>query len=303
MGYVDYFLIVRDFIAYAKRVGIPVEPGRGSGAGSLVAYLMGITGIDPMQYHLSFERFLNPDRVSMPDFDVDFCTKRRHETIEYVREKYHPENVAQIVTFGTLASRAVIKDVGRVMGIPYSETDKVAKLMDGKSTIRELLGLNIPKIEAKLADPSLPEDKRTDVEKNLAEQKKKKNVEFIEVYETNSELRRVIDMGLKLEGMPKNTSEHAAGVVICNKVLADNVPLARNGEDIVTQFDMKEVEAVGMLKMDFLALTTLTDIQNTLDYIKIGKGVEINFDEIGVDVPEAYQLISSGDTDAVFQLE
>ncbi len=303
MGFADYFLIVWDYINWSRLHGIPVGPGRGSGVGSIVAYSIGITNVDPLRYDLLFERFLNPDRVSMPDFDVDFCTKRRYETIEYVRQKYHPENVAQIVTFGTLASRAVIKDVGRVMGIPYSETDKVAKLMDGKSTIRELLGMNIPKIEAKLADPSLPEDKRIDTQKTLEEQKKKKNPEFIEVYETNPELRRVIDMGLKLEGMPKNTSEHAAGVVICRKVLSDNVPLARNGDDIVTQFDMKEVEAVGMLKMDFLALTTLTDIQNTLDYIKEDYGIDVDFHEIGYDVPEAYQLISSGDTDAVFQLE
>ena len=303
MGFADYFLIVWDYINWSRLHGIPVGPGRGSGVGSIVAYSIGITDVDPLRYDLIFERFLNPDRVSMPDFDVDFCTRRRHETIEYVREKYHPENVAQIVTFGTLASRAVIKDVGRVMGISYSETDKVAKLMDGKSTIRELLGLGIPKIEAQLADTSLSEEKRAEIEKKLAEQKKKCNVEFIEVYETNNDLRRVIDMGLKLEGMPKNTSEHAAGVVICNKVLADNVPLARNGEDIVTQFDMKEVEAVGMLKMDFLALTTLTDIENTLSYIKEGHGIDIDFNEIGVDVPEAYELISSGDTDAVFQLE
>ena len=303
MGFADYFLIVWDYINWSRLNGIPVGPGRGSGVGSIVAYSIGITDVDPLKYDLIFERFLNPDRVSMPDFDVDFCTKRRHETIEYVREKYHPENVAQIVTFGTLASRAVIKDVGRVMGVPYSETDKVAKLMDGKSTIGELLGRKIPKIEKQLEDTTLSEEKRTEIEKNLAEQKKKKNPEFIEVYESNPELRRVIDMGLKLEGMPKNTSEHAAGVVICNKVLADNVPLARNGEDIVTQFDMKEVEAVGMLKMDFLALTTLTDIQNTLEYIKEGLGIDIDFNKIGVDVPEAYQLISSGDTDAVFQLE
>ena len=303
MGFADYFLIVWDYINWSRLNGIPVGPGRGSGVGSIVAYSIGITDVDPLRYELIFERFLNPDRVSMPDFDVDFCTKRRYETIEYVRKKYHPENVAQIVTFGTLASRAVIKDVGRVMGIPYSETDKVAKLMDGKSTIRELLGLNIPKIEKKLADPALPEDKRIETQKTLEEQKKKKNPEFLEVYESNEELRRVIDMGLKLEGMPKNTSEHAAGVVICNKVLADNVPLARNGEDIVTQFDMKEVEAVGMLKMDFLALTTLTDIQNTLTYIEEGHGIQIDFNAIGYDVPEAYQLISSGDTDAVFQLE
>ena len=303
MGFADYFLIVWDYINWSRLNGIPVGPGRGSGVGSIVAYSIGITDVDPLKYDLIFERFLNPDRVSMPDFDVDFCTKRRYETIEYVRKKYHPENVAQIVTFGTLASRAVIKDVGRVMGVPYSETDKVAKLMDGKSTIGELLGRKIPKLEKQLENPDLDEEKRKEIEKNLDEQRKKRNSEFIEVYENNEELHRVIDMGLKLEGMPKNTSEHAAGVVICNKVLADNVPLARNGEDIVTQFDMKEVEAVGMLKMDFLALTTLTDIQNTLEYIKIGKGIDIDFNKIGVDVPEAYQLISSGDTDAVFQLE
>lgn len=303
MGFADYFLIVWDYINWSRMNGIPVGPGRGSGVGSIVAYSIGITDVDPLRYDLIFERFLNPDRVSMPDFDVDFCTKRRYETIEYVRKKYHPENVAQIVTFGTLASRAVIKDVGRVMGVPYSETDKVAKLMDGKSTISELLGRKIPKLEKQLQDDSLTEDKREEIKKKLDEQKKKKNPEFIEVYETNEELRRVIDMGLKLEGMPKNTSEHAAGVVICNKVLADNVPLARNGDDIVTQFDMKEVEAVGMLKMDFLALTTLTDIENTLSYIKEGLGIEIDFNKLGVDVPEAYQLISSGDTDAVFQLE
>ncbi len=305
MGFADYFLIVWDYINWSRLNGIPVGPGRGSGVGSIVAYSIGITDVDPLKYDLIFERFLNPDRVSMPDFDVDFCTRRREETIAYVREKYHNENVAKIVTFGTLASRAVIKDVGRVMGVPYSETDKVAKLMDGKSTIGELLGLKIPKLEKQLAAET-NEEKKGEIEKKLKEQKQKKNSEFIEVYESNAELHRVIDMGLKLEGMPKNTSEHAAGVVICNKVLADNVPLARNGGaegNIVTQFDMKEVEAVGMLKMDFLALTTLTDIQNTLEYIKEGRGEDIDFNAIGVDVPEAYQLISSGDTDAVFQLE
>ncbi len=305
MGFADYFLIVWDYINWSRLHGIPVGPGRGSGVGSIVAYSIGITDVDPLKYDLIFERFLNPDRVSMPDFDVDFCTRRREETIAYVREKYHDENVAKIVTFGTLASRAVIKDVGRVMGVPYSETDKVAKLMDGKSTIGELLGLKIPKLEKQIAAET-SEEKKGELQKKLQEQKQKKNPEFIEVYETNAELHRVIDMGLKLEGMPKNTSEHAAGVVICNKVLADNVPLARNGGadgNVVTQFDMKEVEAVGMLKMDFLALTTLTDIQNTLEYIKEGKGIDIDFNEIGVDVPEAYQLISSGDTDAVFQLE
>ncbi len=303
MGFADYFLIVWDYINWSRSQGIPVGPGRGSGVGSIVAYSVGITDVDPLKHDLIFERFLNPDRVSMPDFDVDFCTKRRYETIEYVRRKYSPEKVAQIVTFGTLASRAVIKDIGRTMRVPYSETDKVTKLMDGKSTIAELLGLNIPKLEAKLKDDTLPEEKRSELEKNLREQQGKRNREFIEVYESNPDLHKVIDFGLKLEGMPKNISEHAAGVIICRKVLAENVPLARNGDDIVTQFDMKEAESVGMLKMDFLALTTLTDIQNTLDYIKEDYGIDIDFHKIGYDVPEAYQLISSGDTDAVFQLE
>lgn len=303
MGFADYFLIVWDYINWSREHDIPVGPGRGSGVGSIVAYSIGITDVDPLKYDLIFERFLNPDRVSMPDFDVDFCTKRRYETIEYVRQKYGADKVAQIVTFGTLASRAVIKDIGRTMRVPYSETDKVTKLMDGKSTISELLGLKIPKLEAKLADSELSEEKRVEVEKSLAEQKSKKNRDFIEVYETSPELKKVIDFGLKLEGMPKNTSEHAAGVIICRKVLAENVPLALNGNDVVTQFDMKEAEAVGMLKMDFLALTTLTDIKNTLDYIREDFGEEIDFRKIGYDVPEAYQLISSGDTDAVFQLE
>jgi DNA polymerase-3 subunit alpha len=303
MGFADYFLIVWDYINWSRNHGIPVGPGRGSGVGSIVAYSIGITDVDPLKYDLIFERFLNPDRVSMPDFDVDFCTKRRYETIEYVRQKYSPEKVAQIVTFGTLASRAVIKDIGRVMRVPYAETDKVTKLMDGKSTIAELLGLKIPKMEEKLKDPELGDEKRIELEKNLAEQKAKKNKDFIEVYTTNPDLKKVIDFGLKLEGMPKNTSEHAAGVIICRKVLAENVPLALNGDDVVTQFDMKEAEAVGMLKMDFLALTTLTDIKNTLDYIKEDYGIDIDFHKIGYDVPEAYQLISSGDTDAVFQLE
>lgn len=303
MGFADYFLIVWDYINWSRLHGIPVGPGRGSGVGSIVAYSIGITDVDPLRYDLIFERFLNPDRVSMPDFDVDFCTKRRYETIEYVRQKYGADKVCQIVTFGTLASRAVIKDIGRTMRVPFSETDKVTKLMDGKSTIAELLGLKIPKLEKKLKDPDLPDDKRADLEKALDEQRHKKNKDFIDVYENNVDLRKVIDFGLKLEGMPKNTSEHAAGVIICRKVLKENVPLARNGDDVVTQFDMKESEAVGMLKMDFLALTTLTDIKNTLDYIKEDYGIDIDFHKIGYDVPEAYQLISSGDTDAVFQLE
>ena len=303
MGFAEYYLIVMDFIQWSKAHGIPVGPGRGSGAASIVAYAVGITDIDPLKYDLFFERFLNPDRVTMPDFDVDFCNERRPEVIEYVRNKYHPENVAQIVTFGTLASKAAIKDVGRVLRVPYSETDRVTKIMDGKSTISELLGRKIPGLRQKLEDPSIPEEKKDDIRKTLEEQEKKRNNEFIELYETDETLRRVIDMSLRLEGMPRNTSMHAAGVVICRKPIAEAVPLSRNGEDITTQFDMKEVESIGMLKMDFLALTTLTDIKKACDYILEDTGVEIDFNALGYNNPEAYALISEGDTDAVFQLE
>ncbi len=302
MGFAEYYLIVMDFIQWSKKRGIPVGPGRGSGAASIVAYAIGITDIDPLKYDLFFERFLNPDRVTMPDFDVDFCNERRPETIEYVRKKYHPENVAQIVTFGTLASKAAIKDVGRVLRVPYSETDRVTKVMDGKSTISELLGRNIEGLKKKISAEQ-DEDKRIDLQKKLDEQEKKKNQDFISLYETDEQLHRVIDMALRLEGMPRNTSMHAAGVVICRKPIADAVPLSRNGEDITTQFDMKEVESIGMLKMDFLALTTLTDIKKACDYILEDTGRVIDWDEIGYDNKEAYALISEGDTDAVFQLE
>ncbi len=302
MGFADYFLIVWDYINWSRLHDIPVGPGRGSGVGSIVAYAIGITSVDPLRYDLLFERFLNPDRVSMPDFDVDFCTERRVETIEYVRKRYHPENVAQIVTFGTLKSRAVIKDVGRVMRVPYSEVNRVTKVMDGKSSIRELLGLNIEdcrkQAEAAKGDP----DKYDEAMKKLADQEGKRNSEFIELYESDELLKQVIDMGLKLEGMPRNTSMHAAGVVICRKRIADNVPLSRNGEDITTQFDMKEVESIGMLKMDFLALATLTDIKKACDYIYEDTGRRIEFTQDCND-PKAYELIAEGDTDAVFQLE
>ena len=302
MGFAEYYLIVMDFIQWSKSRGIPVGPGRGSGAASIVAYAIGITDIDPLKYDLFFERFLNPDRVTMPDFDVDFCNERRPETIEYVRRKYHPENVAQIVTFGTLASKAAIKDVGRVLRVPYSETDRVTKLMDGKSTISELLGRNIEDIKQKIA-ACQDDEKRGELSKTLEEQEKKRNSDFIELYNTDERLHRVIDMALRLEGMPRNTSMHAAGVVICRKPISDSVPLSRNGEDITTQFNMKEVESIGMLKMDFLALTTLTDIKKACDYILEDTGVAIDWDVIGTDNKEAYELISEGDTDAVFQLE
>ncbi|MBE7088214.1 MAG: DNA polymerase III subunit alpha [Clostridiales bacterium] len=302
MGYAEYYLIVWDFINWSKEQGIPVGPGRGSGVGSIVAYSIGITDVEPLQYDLLFERFLNPDRVSMPDFDIDFCTDRRQDTIEYVRQKYHPENVCQIVTFGTMAAKNSIKDVGRVLRVPYSETDRLTKIMDGKTSIGDLLGRRIDTV-AKQYEEEQDDDKKASLAGKLQELKACRNAEFCEIYETDASLRRVIDMALQIEGMPRQTGMHAAGVVICRKKIADNVPLSRNGEDITTQFVAKEIEALGMLKMDFLALVTLTDIKKTIDYIKENHGFEVDFNKIGYADAGAYQLISEGDTDGVFQLE
>ena len=302
MGYAEYYLIVWDFINWSREQGIPVGPGRGSGVSSIVAYSIGITDVEPLQYDLLFERFLNPDRVSMPDFDIDFCTDRREETIEYVRNKYHPENVCQIVTFGTMAAKNSIKDVGRVMNVPYSETDRLTKIMDGKTSISDLLGLNIEKTRKKMQAEE-DEDKRASIADKLNELQLARNAEFCEMYENDATLHEVIDMALKIEGMPRQTGMHAAGVVICRKKIADNVPLSRNGDDITTQFVAKEIEALGMLKMDFLALVTLTDIKKCIDYIKEDYGRDIDFNEIGYTDAGAYELISEGDTDGVFQLE
>ena len=302
MGYAEYYLIVWDFINWSKENGIPVGPGRGSGVSSIVAYSIGITDVEPLQYDLLFERFLNPDRVSMPDFDIDFCTDRREETIEYVRQKYHPENVCQIVTFGTMAAKNAIKDVGRVMRVPYSETDRLTKIMDGKTSIGDLLGRRIQSTEKKMNAESDP-DMKEEIRGKLNELKSARNAEFCEIYETDQTLKRVIDMALQLEGMPRQTGMHAAGVVICRKKIADNVPLSRNGEDITTQFVAKEIEALGMLKMDFLALVTLTDIKKCVDYIKEDTGFVVDFTKIGYTDAGAYGLISDGDTDGVFQLE
>lgn len=302
MGYAEYYLIVWDFINWSKEQGIPVGPGRGSGVSSIVAYSIGITDVEPLQYDLLFERFLNPDRVSMPDFDIDFCTDRREETIEYVRQKYHPENVCQIVTFGTMAAKNAIKDVGRVMRVPYSETDRLTKIMDGKTSIGDLLGRRIASAESKFNAETDP-DKKAELEGKLNELKVARNAEFCAMYEEDQTLKRVIDMALQLEGMPRQTGMHAAGVVICRKKIADNVPLSRNGEDITTQFVAKEIEALGMLKMDFLALVTLTDIKKCCDYIKEDAGLEVDFNKIGYKDAGAYSLISEGDTDGVFQLE
>lgn len=232
MGYVDYYLIVHDFINHARSRNIPVGPGRGSGAGSITAYAIGITGIDPMKYSLLFERFLNPERVSMPDFDVDFCYERRSEVIDYVIEKYGSDHVAQIVTFGTMAARAAVRDVGRVLGMPYNDVDTVAKLIP-----REL-GITI--------DKAL------------------KSSDLRALYENDENVRRLIYLSRKVEGMPRHASTHAAGVVITRDTVESYVPLARNDESIVTQFTMTTLEELGLLKIDFLGLRTLT----VIDYAK-----------------------------------
>ncbi len=302
MGYAEYYLIVWDFINWSKNQGIPVGPGRGSGVGSLVAYAIRITDVDPLKYGLLFERFLNPDRVSMPDFDIDFCTDRREETVNYVRQKYHPENVCQIITFGTMAAKQSIKDVGRVMKVPYNETDKLTKIMNGKDSISDHLGWGIDAARDRM-NGETDSDKKDELRKKYEELQAVKSQDFINLYENDPSLHRVIDMALRVEGLPRQTGMHAAGVVICKKPISDNVPLSRNGEDITTQFVAKELEALGMLKMDFLGLVTLTDIKKCTDYIYEGYGIKVDFDEIGYNDPAPYALIGSGDTDGVFQLE
>ena len=280
MGYIEYYLIVWDFINWAKEHGISVGAGRGSGVSSIIAYSVGITDVDPLKYDLVFERFLNIERVSMPDFDIDFQDDRREEVVEYVREKYGHDKVAQIITFGTLAGRVAIKDVGRVYRIPYSETDKVTKLMDGKSSIAESFGFK----------------KNKDGEDISVK-------ELRDIYESDDNIKKVVDMAMRVEDMPRQTGMHAAGVVICAKVIQDNVPLQRSGDDVTTQFNMKVVEQLGMLKMDFLGLRTLTDISKAMQYVREDFGVELDFHKLGYEDPEVYKLISDGETDAVFQLE
>ncbi len=271
MGYVDYFLITWDFIHYAKDNGIMVGPGRGSGAGSIVAYTLGITGVDPLKYNLLFERFLNPERLSMPDLDIDFCYERRQEVIDYVARKYGEDHVAQIITFGTMAAKAVVRDVGRVMGYPYAEVDSIAKLIP--------FGL----------DMSL--DKAPQV-----------NPDFKRRYEEDERMRRLIDMARLLEGMPRHASTHAAGVLITKKPVTEYVPLQKNDEVITTQFPMGTLEKLGLLKMDFLGLRTLTVIRDTLDMLR-EIGISMTPEDIPLDDPQVYQMISRGDTDGIFQLE
>ena len=271
MGFVDYFLIVNDYVSYAKQHDIPVGPGRGSGAGSLAAYCIGITGIDPIKYDLLFERFLNPERVSMPDFDIDFCTERRQEVIDYVIGKYGSDHVAQIASFGTMAAKGAVRDAGRVMGLPYALCDRVAKLIPGdlNMTIHKALSISS---------------------------------ELKELYESDQSVHKLIDTASSLEGMPRHMTMHAAGVVITEKPVSDYVPLAKNDDSVVTQFTMTTLEELGLLKMDFLGLRNLTVIHDAELTIRREKP-DFDITRIPDNDQAVYDLFSAGDTEGVFQFE
>ena len=271
MGYVDYFLIVWDFVHFAKSKNIPVGPGRGSGAGSLAAYCVGITGIDPIKYNLIFERFLNPERISMPDFDFDFCYIRRQEVIDYVIEKYGADHVAQIVTFGTMAARAVIRDVGRALAIPYGQVDAIAK--------------------------KVPFELHMTIEKAL-----RKSSELKQEYDTAPQIRELLDMAQKLEGMPRHASTHAAGVVITDLPVSSYVPLAKNDEAVVTQFTMNTLEELGLLKMDFLGLRNLTVIRDCEEMIQ-KTTPDFSAEALPLDDMEVFSMLTAGHTEGVFQFE
>ena len=271
MGYTNYYLIVFDFINYAKQQGIPVGPGRGSGAGSLAAYCVGITNIDPIRYNLLFERFLNPERVSMPDFDVDFCYERRQEVIDYVNEKYGHDHVAQIITFGTMAARAAIRDVGRVLGMPYAQVDSISKMvpMELKMTLNRALEVS-PELKAQ--------------------------------YEADPQVKELIDTAIKIEGMPRHASTHAAGVVITREAANEYVPLASNDGVPVTQFTMTTIEELGLLKMDFLGLRTLTVIKNAEEMVR-RREPDFSMDNISYDDAATYDMLGRSETEGVFQME
>ncbi len=272
MGYVDYFLIVWDFIKYAKDNGIMVGPGRGSAAGSLVSYTLGIIDIDPIKHGLIFERFLNPERISMPDIDIDFCYERREEVIEYVTSKYGADKVAQIATFGTMAARGAIRDVGRAINMPYGEVDFIAK------QIPMAIGMTI--------------DKALEVNKKLNE-----------LYEDDDSVRELIDLAKAVEGLPRHTSTHAAGVVISKLPITEYVPLARNNDSIITQFTMTELEELGLLKMDFLGLRTLTVIRDAVRLIEENHGIKVDFSSSNYDDPNIYKMFAKGETLGIFQFE
>jgi DNA polymerase-3 subunit alpha len=273
MRYEGYFLIVWDFIHYARGQCVPVGPGRGSAAGSLVSYALRITDVDPLQYNLIFERFLNPERVSMPDIDIDFCMRRRGEVIDYVTQKYGRENVSQIITFGTMAAKAAVKDVGRAMDIPYSEVDRIAKF------IPTTLGIELP--DALEQSPMLKAAINSD-----------------------PRLKDLMDVALRLEGLARHASTHAAGVVISARPLTDIVPIYKtNRDEITTQYDMNALERIGLLKMDFLGLTTLTVLNDTVNMIENNRDVKVDIDNLSLDDAETYKLFARGDTTAIFQFE
>ena len=273
MGYVDYFLIVWDFIHFARSHDIMVGPGRGSAAGSIVSYCLGITNIDPIKYNLLFERFLNPERVSMPDIDIDFCYERRQEVIDYVVEKYGKDQVVQIVTFGTLAARGVVRDVGRVLDIPYAKCDAIARM--------------IPK------DLGMTLEKALEVSPDLKKE-----------YQEDSETKYLVDMSMRLEGLPRHTSMHAAGVVISRTSVDNYVPLSRAQDGtITTQFTMTTLEELGLLKMDFLGLRTLTVIQNAVEQVEKNQGIRLDMDAIDYNDSQVLESIGTGKDDGIFQLE
>jgi len=272
MGFCDYFLITWDFIRFARESGIMVGPGRGSGAGSIVAYCLQITNIDPLKYDLIFERFLNPDRISMPDFDIDFCYERRQEVIDYVIEKYGADHVAQIITFGTLGAKNAIRDVGRALAMSYADVDRIAKMVPFE------LGITL-------------------------ERALKINPELKTAYENEEDTKELIDMSMQLEGLPRHASTHAAGVVVSDKPIMEYVPLNNNGGVITTQFSMTILEELGLLKMDFLGLTTLTIIKHALEQIKKSFGLEIDIDNIPLDDSAVFELIGQAKTEGIFQLE
>ena len=271
MGYVDYYLIVWDFIHYAKSHGIPVGPGRGSGAGSILAYAIGITDIDPMKYGLLFERFLNPERISMPDFDVDFSDEKRQDVIDYVANKYGHDHVSQIITFGTMAAKMVIRDVARVLDYPYAEADKLAKM--------------------------IPNEVHITIKKALEQ-----NKELKDLYETEENVKKLLDIAMALEGMPRQASTHACGVVITKEPVDTYVPLYVRDGQISTQYIMTTLEELGLLKMDFLGLRTLTVIQHTIKLVKEGRGIDVQFDKDMSD-PKVYKLWQDGFTSGIFQFE
>ena len=288
MGFAGYFLVVADFIDWGKNNGVPVGPGRGSGAGSLVAYAIGITDLDPLPYNLLFERFLNPERVSLPDFDVDFCIEGRDDVIRYVADKYGTERVSQIITYGSMAARAVVRDVTRVLGLPYGLGDRIAKLIPGAPAY---------KTEAEKAECSVLE---------YAALKDVKNEELRELYRKDEEIREIIDLGMTLEDLTRGVGIHAGGVVIAPKPLTEYTPLfcEAGGAGVRTQFDMKDLESVGLVKFDFLGLRTLTIIQAAVDNINVARpGAPLEILKLPLDDPQAYKLFADGTTTAVFQMD